>query len=175
MTTTIEWVTAPSAPTSFALTSVTDTSATFSWSAPADTGGTPTAGDNQLAITGYRILYRTSTENGWTSSGKLSTATTATISGLMPGATYKFLVAATNAVTDSYQNSGPWFGFSPYGFSDRPTGTNSLEVEATTTGGGNRIWDGTSFVVRKPKMWNGSSFVAIIPKMWNGSSWINTN
>jgi hypothetical protein len=155
---TIQWITNPSAPGSFTSTAVTDSSVSFSWTAPGDDGG--------RAITGYRILYKTSAATSWTASGKLSTATTATISGLLPGTAYNFLVAATNNVTDGYNST--------YELSTRVTGTNSAQVNVTTAvAGGNKVWNGTAFVLGKSKMWNGTAFVERIPKIWNGSAWVD--
>jgi hypothetical protein len=154
----IDWITNPSAPGSFTSTAVTDSSVSFSWTAPGDDGGT--------GITGYRILYKTSAATSWTASGKLSTATTATISGLLPGTAYNFLVAATNNVTDGYNST--------YELSTRVTGTNSAQVNVTTAvAGGNKAWNGTAFVLGKSKMWNGTAFVEKIPKIWNGSAWVD--
>jgi hypothetical protein len=153
---TINWITNPSAPGSFTSTASTATSASFSWTAPGDNGGT--------GITGYRILYKTSAATSWTASGKLSTATTATITGLLPNTTYNFLVAATNGVTDGNNST--------YELSTRVTGTNSSQVNVTTPAlGGHKAWNGSAFVLGKSKMWNGSAWVERIPKIWNGSSW----
>jgi len=155
---TISWITAPSAPQSFASTAVTSTSVDLSWTAPTDNGGT--------ALTGYRILYKTAAATSWTSSGKLGTGTTATITGLLPNTDYNFLVAATNLVTD--QNNAT------YDVSTSVVGTNSAQVNATTlTQGGHRIWNGTEFVLGTTKMWNGSSWVETIPKIWDGSAWVD--
>jgi len=155
---TISWITAPSAPQSFASTAITSTSVDLSWTAPTDDGGT--------ALTGYRILYKTAAATSWTSSGKLGTGTTATITGLLPNTDYNFLVAATNLVTD--QNNAT------YDVSTSVVGTNSAQVNATTlTQGGHRIWNGTEFVLGTTKMWNGSSWVETIPKIWDGSAWVD--
>ena len=92
---------APNAPT---VTSKTNTSATISWSLPAghDNGGTP--------ITGYRVDY--SSDGGtnwitWTHGVYSATpATTATITGLKPGGSYIFRVAAKNGVVPGYGING---------------------------------------------------------------------
>jgi hypothetical protein len=155
---TIQWITNPSAPGSFTSTASTATSASFSWTAPGDNGG--------RAITGYRILYKTSAATSWTASGKLSTATTATITGLLPSTTYNFLVAATNNVTDGYNST--------YELSTRVTGTNSSQVNVTTAAlGGHKAWNGSDFVLGKSRIWDGSAWVDTIPQIWNGSSWDN--
>ena len=62
---------------------------TLEWSVPTDTGGSP--------ITDYRIQY---SEDGlqWTTfADAVSTATSATVTGLINGNTYRFRVAAINA------------------------------------------------------------------------------
>ena len=65
-----------------------DRSATVSWSAPADDGGSP--------ITGYTV---TSTPGGKTAS--TTGATSATVAGLTNGTSYTFKVTATNAIGTS--------------------------------------------------------------------------
>jgi fibronectin type 3 domain-containing protein len=80
----------PSAPTGLTATAGSG-SVALSWSAPANNGGS--------AITDY-LVYRSS--NGGVSyslvSDGLSTATSATVSGLVPGVTYLFRVRAVNAI-----------------------------------------------------------------------------
>lgn len=63
----------------------------LSWTAPADTGGTP--------ITDYMVQYRSATDPTWiTFDDGVSTATTATVTGLRNGIRYRFRVAAANIV-----------------------------------------------------------------------------
>ncbi|MCY4162793.1 MAG: family 20 glycosylhydrolase [bacterium] len=60
----------------------------ISWSAPVSAGG---------AIAGYDVQYRRKSVTNWTDHTHSSTATTATVSGLIGGATYVFRVRARNA------------------------------------------------------------------------------
>jgi hypothetical protein len=104
----------PSAPGTPTITSTTASSATISWTAPADNGGT--------AVTGYKVQYSTDAANWNTfTEGSYSTtpATTATVTGLKPGTTYYFRVAAKNAVI-------PGYGDATYG--------NGTGAVANTTG-----------------------------------------
>jgi hypothetical protein len=86
------WVNANIASTPSAPTSLLATGANLSWTAPASAGSSP--------ITDYTIQYRTTTGPGsWTTfTHAASTATSATVSGLTPGVSYDFQVAALSAV-----------------------------------------------------------------------------
>jgi hypothetical protein len=91
--------TAPGTPTA----SSTGTSATITWTAPADNGG--------QAVSSYRIQRSTDNINYSTivaSTG--NTLVTYTDSGLTPGTTYYYRVAAINAVATSHGSdySGPY-------------------------------------------------------------------
>lgn len=81
-----------------------NTKVTLSWTAPADTGGTP--------ITNYEVTYSERTGTTWsaykTATRTGSTATTATITGLTNGKQHLFLVRAVNA-----KGSGAWSAPSP--------------------------------------------------------------
>jgi hypothetical protein len=82
-------ITAPGAPTGLAATATGDRAVTVSWTAPASTGGSP--------ITDYRVQYRVSPSGTWTTFvDGTSTATTATITGLVVGTSYDVQVAAVN-------------------------------------------------------------------------------
>jgi hypothetical protein len=106
----------PTAPTSVAVASVTDTSASLTWTAPSDTGGT--------SITGYYIEY--SSDNFATSSNTTSTTNSKTITGLTSNTTYKFRVYARNVVTDNEA------GLKGSAVSNTATGTTALTVTAPT-------------------------------------------
>ena len=81
--------TVPGAPTGLTRTSGRG-SVALSWTAPADNGG--------RAITDYVVQYSTSRTGGWTTfADGVSTATTATVTGLTNGTVYYFRVAATNS------------------------------------------------------------------------------
>lgn len=82
--------TAPGVPTGVTV-SAGDGSATISWTAPVDTGGIP--------LTGYTVT-------GIPGGSCTTTGTSCTITGLVNGTGYTFLVRATNALTSS-ADSGP--------------------------------------------------------------------
>ena len=62
---------------------------TLSWAAPFDGGS---------AITDYVVQYSTDRKTWITITDGVSTATTATVTGLTPRVTYRFRVAAVNVV-----------------------------------------------------------------------------
>jgi hypothetical protein len=53
-----------------------------------------------------------------------------------------------------------------------PASPNTFTI-ITAVAGGNRVWNGTSFVLGKTRIWDGTSFVEKIPKIWNGSAWVD--
>jgi hypothetical protein len=82
--------TAPSTPTNVVAT-VGNAQASLRWTAPSSSGG--------AAITNYLIQFSSNNGNSWTAvSRPASTATTATVTGLVNGVTYIFRVAAVNSV-----------------------------------------------------------------------------
>ncbi|OLF15183.1 hypothetical protein BU204_23260 [Actinophytocola xanthii] len=118
----------PAAPTATAGIS----RATVSWSAPA-TNGSP--------ITGYRLTrYLNGTSEGTTSYGA---TTSTTVTGLTPGGSYTFTVAAVNAYGTS-DPSGPSTAAVPYALPDAPSvtalsaGTGSAVMSWTTPNGNGR-------------------------------------
>jgi hypothetical protein len=83
-------VTAPSPPTNIVATAGTAL-ASLSWAAPSSNGG--------AAITNYVIQFSSNNGNSWTDVTRAaSTATTATVPGLLSGTSYLFRVAAVNSV-----------------------------------------------------------------------------
>lgn len=88
---------AASAPGSLSVTGIggSGTQATLSWSSPATTGGS--------AISSYVIQQSLNQGSSWVTSTATVTGTTATVTGLTPGGTYSFRVAAVNSVGTS-----PW-------------------------------------------------------------------
>ena len=87
-------VMAPGVPTRVVTSEATSTSMRVSWSAPASNGG--------AAITDYTIQYRKIGELTWsTFTDAVSTATTATVTGLRAGSAYVFRVAAVNTAGTS--------------------------------------------------------------------------
>jgi hypothetical protein len=152
--------TVPNAPTSFAVSSKTSTSVTFSWVKPTDMGG-------PASLTGYRILYKESASSTWLTSDKFgdNSTTIATIDGLTPNTEYNFRVAATNATTDARNAT--------YTTAASHTGDNSDEITVTTEAeGDSKLWDGSSFVPAITSIWDGSAFVPGATNVWNGTSWV---
>jgi titin len=95
---TIPGPTNPAAPTTFAARSITTTTATLSWTAPTDNGGS--------AITDYVIE---TSRDGTTWSAVPHTASTSTsmnLSGLAPGTTYQVRIATKTAVGTSETLTG---------------------------------------------------------------------
>lgn len=83
-------ITAPSRPTSISI-SVSNGAATLSWSTPASNGGSP--------ITDYLIEYSTDGGTTWEIfNDGVSTTTSASLTGLIGGQSYRFRVKAVNAV-----------------------------------------------------------------------------
>ncbi|NBV45507.1 MAG: hypothetical protein EBR86_07670 [Planctomycetia bacterium] len=85
---------APPAAASSLVATGGDGRATLTWTAPADTGGTP--------ITDYVVQYRRMSVAAWsTFDDGISSATTATVTGLVGGANYAFQVTARNGAGDA--------------------------------------------------------------------------
>ena len=78
----------PNAPTSLALVSKSTNSISLSWRAPIENGGT--------AVADYKVEYSTDGSNWSTFSDGVSTATSATITGLIRGTSYQVRVKAVN-------------------------------------------------------------------------------
>lgn len=91
----------PNAPTSITVTSKTPTTATISWTASSDPGG------YAASTLRYKIKW-TNASGGSDDYALVESAagvTSATITGLTPGETYQFSVAAMNAVVPTTGNS----------------------------------------------------------------------
>lgn len=86
---------APDAPTAVAVSSITQTGATISWTAPANDGGSP--------VTGYKVEYRDSAAATWTSID--SATTSATLTGLTATTSYQVQVSAVNVAATSLASS----------------------------------------------------------------------
>ena len=82
---------APDAPTGVAVSAITQTGATVSWTAPVSDGGSP--------VTGYKVEYRASATSAWTSVD--ATTTTATLTGLTATTVYQVQVSAVNVAATS--------------------------------------------------------------------------
>ncbi|MCI4324846.1 MAG: fibronectin type III domain-containing protein [Thermoplasmata archaeon] len=74
----------------------TTSTVALTWQAPSNTGG--------ASITGYTVLYATSTTGPWTSLSA-GTGTSATVSSLSSGTTYYFEVEAANSVGTSHPSA----------------------------------------------------------------------
>lgn len=84
--------TAPTAPSGVGSSGVGATSATATWT------------DNSANETGFKVEYSPAPHSSWTSapaSPAAANATSLSVTGLTPGTTYKFRVAATNGAGDS--------------------------------------------------------------------------
>jgi hypothetical protein len=134
----------PDAPGTPTVTSKTPNSATISWTAPADDGGTP--------VTAYKVQYNDG--SGWVTfqEGTYGTTTlSATITGLRSGQSYTFRVAAKNGVV-------PGYGFN---------GTNS-EAGSYTDSSGAWVYDGYS-----SSPFSAASTSTKLPGgVWDGSAWV---
>ena len=105
--------TVPDQVTGLSITATSRTTATLSWSAPAD-GGAP--------ITHYSIQHDQGLLGDFTSTTLASTALTATILGLSTGLSHRFRVAAVNAVgTGAYSAEAVGVVASVPGAPDAPT------------------------------------------------------
>ena len=78
---------APSAPATPAISSVTATGFTVTWTAPENTGP---------AITDYAVQYRAGTSGTWTDAGHSGTGLTVAVTGLAASTSYQVQVQATN-------------------------------------------------------------------------------
>jgi hypothetical protein len=152
----LSWYGVPAAPSSLTASAVTSSSVTLSWTKNSDMGGYD-------ALTGYRVLYKATSDSTWLSTGKIGgdATTQHTISGLTPGVSYDFRVAATNAATDVYNPD--------YSLSSATVGTNA-SVTASTLVGGIRN-DAGFWVAPGVRVWNGSSWAAGAINVWTGTEW----
>ena len=88
----------PDAPTASPSPDAPQTALDVTWTAPANTGP---------ALTGYDLRYRKQGEQGWSAHAVTGTATSTTIPGLEPDATYEVQVAASNDEgTSAWSDSG---------------------------------------------------------------------
>lgn len=91
------WPAMPSAPTAVSGTPG-DTKVVLAWTAPASSGG--------YAITNYLVQYSSDSGSNWTTvSRSASTATNATVTGLVNGTAYVFRVAAVTFGAGGYSSA----------------------------------------------------------------------
>lgn len=142
----------PNAPTSPTASAQNAVALTLSWTAPTDVGSSG-------GINGYRILQKpnalANTNANWSVATVVgqaslgdtgSSANTATVTGLKPGTSYDFMVAALNSVTDELLTDNAV----SYSNTIAHTGTLSAVVTSNTTGG---VYNGTSWVTPIPKVY----------------------
>jgi Fibronectin type III domain len=142
----------PNSPTSLTSSSVNAVAVTLTWTIPTDLG-------TAAGINGYRVLQKpnalANTNANWsvaTVSGQASlgdtgsSANTATVTGLKPGTSYDFMVAALNSVTDSLLTDNT----QSYSNTIAHTGTLSSVYTVRTTGG---VYDGTNWVTPIPTVY----------------------
>jgi hypothetical protein len=151
--------TLPSAPGTPVATTINATAISLSWTAPTDVG-------SSTGVNGYRILKRLSsaTTNAaadWevVAGDTGSTALSATVTNLIPGTSYKFIVAALNSVSDLILADDIANASSPVGSYDSleaHTGTNSALATGNTLGG---VYNGTTWIASPNIM------------VYNGTAW----
>lgn len=142
----VSYVEAPNAPSGIVATpsATTPGAIDLSWTAPTDNGGS--------AITGYRVEYATNPSFTGASHVDVGTGLSTTITGLTPGTTYYFRIAAKNAVTTA---AGTWSVYS---------GTASALARS-----GARVWNGAAWVPASVRAWDGSAFQPVLIRVWNGA------
>lgn len=86
----------PAAITDLNYSGLSNSAVSLAWTAPADNG---------TAITDYLVEYKETSSGTWlTFADGSSTATTATVTGLLPSTSYDFRVAALNGAQGAYSN-----------------------------------------------------------------------
>jgi len=164
----ITQVSIPSAPGNVNASSVTDTTANITWTAPADDGMQSPAAYSAANIKGYRINYRKSGLENWkvlvanTGSNTLSRVVT----DLLPSTYYEIEVAALNVVTDAHNTD--------YTSITAHVGARSATYSFTTTATTNnaRIWTGSEFKKSIIKIWDGAAWIQypnVRAKVWDGT------
>lgn len=182
----VTWLHVPNAPTfgvGQGATSTTPGQADLTWTAPSDNGGS--------AVYGYRIIYKKSSASAWSVYGNHTigspsntTGTSATVTGLDPGVSYDFKVAAMNIVSDRHLGASIYptetRDFGNYSSITAPIGTNSATttvvvaslpaanapMKVNTTAGA-----AMTLANAGPKVYNGSSWANASAWVYNGSAW----
>jgi hypothetical protein len=156
--------TLPNAPTSIVPTTINSTAVYLSWTIPTDNGG--------VAINGYRILKRLHTASAnantdWSIaiSDTGSTSNTATVTGLLPGTAYRFIVAALNPVSDALATASG----TAYSSMNAHTGTRSaVSGYANTTGG---VYTTAWLASPNIMTYNGTAWVKANIRVYDGTTW----
>jgi hypothetical protein len=148
----IEYFAGPTPPTSPTVMRATATSATLSWTAPGDSGGTPSTASNIQASTAPD--FSTGVVTATAGAG----ATSVTVTGLTTNASYYFRIAARNEVTDAYGTSSFW-----------STSVNMPAVYIYP-----KTWNGSAWVRPQGMMvWNGTQWAIVAQVLvWNGTAWV---
>lgn len=136
----------PTAPRTPAVSQTAPGEVTLTWTNPADNG--------EADLTGFRIEYGTSADFTGATVINHGTTLSRVISGLTPGLTYYFRIAAKNAVTDA---GSTWSVF-------------SASVSQFISSGG-KAWNGTAWVPGNASVWNGTAWAPATVKVWNGTAW----
>jgi hypothetical protein len=161
-------VSIPSLPGNVNSSSVTDTTANITWTAPADDGIQSPTAYSAANIKGYRINYRNSSLENW----KVLVANTGSnalfrvVSGLTPSTYYEVQVAALNSVTDAHNID--------YTSITAHVGSRSVTHSFNTIASTNniKVWDGTAFKKSIIKIWDGAAWIQypnVRAKVWDGT------
>jgi len=146
----VYWEQAPLQPTGLAaVTSPTiPGQIDLTWTNPTD--------DGQSALTGIRVEW--ATDAAFTTglgSANIGVLTAYSVTGLTPGVTYYFRVAARNAVT---------------------TAASTYSVYSSTASAvarsGVKVWDGAAWTPGSVRAWSGAAHSPGVVKVWNGAAWV---
>ena len=135
---------APGAPTALAA-DPGNTEVGLSWTAPASDGGSP--------ITDYLVEYLPSGGAWSTFTDGVSSATTATVTGLTNGTSYDFRVSAINDAGTGAAS----------GTATATPAASTVEVE---------LWSGSAWVAATVELWSGSAWVSATAQLWDGAAWV---
>jgi hypothetical protein len=146
----IDYITAPSAPAVVRAEPVDKSSIRVAWDAPDAGGGT---------ISGYRLQYSLSALFTDPIVRDVGNVTSHLLTGLQPGTTYFFRVAALNEVTTAEGSSSLW---------SRYAGRQTLPASAI------RVWNGTAHAIADLLVHDGTTHVRPRSvKRWNGTSYVD--
>lgn len=148
----------PTAPRAYtagsAVTNITAVGFDLLWLSPTDTGDAP--------ITGYQIQVSTASNFATVTTFDVGETTSATLTGLTPGTTYYYRIAAKNVLsTYSGNPMSVWY-------------TAASTVTTLAASGGKR-YNGTTWVdTTVGKRYTGTTWVDLtVQKRYNGSTWVD--